>query len=87
MKKTNFIAPPQVSREGTKKTVFANFEELCISMNRNTTHVQQFILAELGVFGSQDGGKRLIIRGRFQPIVRFETNPSNYKQITLLKGV
>lgn len=30
---------PQVAREGTKKTVFTNFMELCKSMNRNHEHV------------------------------------------------
>lgn len=29
----------QVAREGTKKTVFINFMELCKSMNRNHEHV------------------------------------------------
>ena len=33
------LKPPQVAREGTKKTVFANFMELCKSMNRNHEHV------------------------------------------------
>ena len=32
-------AVPQVAREGTKKTVFTNFMELCKSMNRNHEHV------------------------------------------------
>jgi translation initiation factor 2 subunit 2 len=33
------LKPPQVAREGTKKTVFTNFMELCKSMNRNHEHV------------------------------------------------
>lgn len=41
----------QVAREGTKKTVFTNFMELCKSMNRNHEHVQAFLLAELGTSG------------------------------------
>jgi translation initiation factor 2 subunit 2 len=35
-------------------------------MNRRPDHVKQFILAELGAFGSVDGSKRLLIKGRFQ---------------------
>ena len=41
----------QVAREGTKKTVFTNFMELCKSMNRNHEHVQAYLLAELGTSG------------------------------------
>lgn len=61
------LKPPQVAREGTKKTVFANFMDLCRSMNRNPEHVQAFLLAELGTSGSLDGQQRLIVKGRFLP--------------------
>jgi translation initiation factor 2 subunit 2 len=61
------IKPPEVSREGTKKTVFVNFTELCKMMNRNSEHVQQYLLAELGTSGSLDGTNRLVLKGRFQP--------------------
>ncbi|KFM26271.1 Eukaryotic translation initiation factor 2 subunit beta [Auxenochlorella protothecoides] len=61
------LKPPQVAREGTKKTVFTNFMELCKSMNRNHEHVQAFLLAELGTSGSLDGQQRLIVKGRFLP--------------------
>ena len=44
--------PPQVAREGTKKTVFTNFADLCRAMNRPTEHVQAFLLAELGTRGA-----------------------------------
>lgn len=49
------LKPPQVAREGTKKTVFTNFMELCKSMNRNHEHVQAFLLAELGTSGGCRG--------------------------------
>jgi translation initiation factor 2 beta subunit (eIF-2beta)/eIF-5 len=45
-RKVNCVA--QVAREGTKKTVFTNFPELCRSMNRGQEHVMAFLLAELG---------------------------------------
>ena len=44
-----------MAREGTKKTVFTNFMELCKSMNRNHEHVQAYLLAELGTSGA--GGR------------------------------
>ena len=57
----------QVAREGTKKTVFTNFMELCKAMNRQLEHVQLFLLAELGTSGNLDGQSRLIVKGRFLP--------------------
>lgn len=61
------LKPPQVAREGTKKTVFTNFMDLARSMNRNPEHLQQYLLAELGTSGSLDGQQRLVIKGRFLP--------------------
>ena len=56
-----------MAREGTKKTVFTNFMELCKAMNRQLEHVQLFLLAELGTSGNLDGQSRLIVKGRFLP--------------------
>ena len=61
------MKPPQVFREGTKKTVWANFQEICKLMNRQSDHVLSYALAELGTNGSIDGNHRLVIKGRFQP--------------------
>ncbi len=36
-------------------------------MRRNSDHVFQFMMAELGTEGSIDGSKRLVIRGKFAP--------------------
>jgi translation initiation factor 2 subunit 2 len=60
------MRPPQIGREGTKKTVFANFVEICRTMHRVPDHVFQFLLAELGTQGSIDSSDRLILKGRFQ---------------------
>lgn len=38
-------------------------------MRRNSDHVYQFMMAELGTEGSIDGNKRLVIRGKFVPKV------------------
>lgn len=61
------MRPPQVLREGTKKTVFVNFMDLCKTMHRQPEHVMTFLLAELGTSGSLDGQQRLVIKGRFAP--------------------
>ncbi|KAI8824556.1 eukaryotic translation initiation factor 2 beta [Fimicolochytrium jonesii] len=66
-KKRYTIAPPQVLREGTKKTLFANVVDICKRMHRQPDHVIQFLFAELGTTGSIDGAQRLVIKGRFQP--------------------
>lgn len=63
---------PQVVREGTKKTVFWNFADMCKAFNRNIEHVMQFLIFELGTTGSLDGQQRLVVKGRFNPH-NFET--------------
>ena len=62
-KKRYTIAP---QREGSKRTLFANIEDICKKMHRQPEHVIQFLFAELGTSGSVDGSKRLVIKGRFQ---------------------
>ncbi|KAG8388791.1 hypothetical protein BUALT_Bualt02G0161900 [Buddleja alternifolia] len=61
------MRPPQVLREGTKKTVFVNFMDLCKTMHRQPEHVMTFLLAEMGTNGSLDGQQRLVVKGRFAP--------------------
>jgi len=61
------IRPPDVLREGTKKTVWANFQDICDQMHRQTEHVLNYARAELGTSASIDGNQRLVIKGRFQP--------------------
>ncbi|XP_021752190.1 eukaryotic translation initiation factor 2 subunit beta-like isoform X2 [Chenopodium quinoa] len=61
------MRPPQVMREGTKKTVFANFMDLCKMMHRQPDHVMSFLLSELSTSGSLDGQQRLVVKGRFAP--------------------
>lgn len=60
------IAPPQVVKDGNKKTAFANIADICKKMHRQPEHLIQFLFAELGTSGSVDGSQRLVIRGRFQ---------------------
>lgn len=60
------IAPPQLAREGNKKTIFVNVSDICKRMHRPPEHVIQYMFAEMGTTGSVDGSGRLVIRGRFQ---------------------
>ncbi|KAH3765444.1 eukaryotic translation initiation factor 2 subunit beta [Pelomyxa schiedti] len=60
------MKPPQVCKEGTKKTVWMNFAEICQIMHRPPEHVLQYVFAELGTTGSLDGKQQLVIRGRYQ---------------------
>lgn len=57
--------PPQVAREGTKKTTFSNLMDICRRMHRQPEHVLQFLYSELGTTGSIDGQQRLIMKGRY----------------------
>lgn len=60
------IPPPVCQREGSKKTLFANVQDISSVLNRNPEHLIQFLFAELGTSGSIDGEKRLVLRGKFQ---------------------
>lgn len=66
-KKRYTMPPPQLARVGTRKTMWANFPQICQVMHRQQTHVKSFVLAELGTEGSQDGNSRLILKGRYIP--------------------
>ncbi|KAL6275483.1 hypothetical protein ACE6H2_019084 [Prunus campanulata] len=61
------LRPPQVLREGTKKTILANFMDECKTLHRQPDHLMAFLLAELGTSGSLDGQQRLVVKGRFAP--------------------
>ncbi|KAN0094585.1 Domain found in IF2B/IF5 domain containing protein [Tylopilus felleus] len=61
------IAPPQILREGVRRSIFANVADICRRMHRSPDHVIQFLFAEMGTTGSVDGSGRLVIKGRFQP--------------------
>lgn len=59
------IMPAEVSRFGVKKTAFSNFSEICDSLNRDKTHVNDYLIAELGTTTSEDGKGRLLIKGKY----------------------
>ncbi len=67
VRKRHVMPPPQLVRVGTRRTMWANFAQICQLMHRSLDHMMSFLLAELGTEGSIDGNQRLIIKGRFQP--------------------
>jgi translation initiation factor 2 subunit 2 len=66
-RKRHTMPPPQLVRVGTRKTMWANFQQITQLMHRSPEHMMSFLLAELGTEGSIDGNQRLIIKGRYQP--------------------
>ncbi|GAM18819.1 hypothetical protein SAMD00019534_019940 [Acytostelium subglobosum LB1] len=56
---------PTVFRDGSRKTVWANFSEICQILNRKPEHVLSYVFTELGTNGSVDGNHRLVVKGRF----------------------
>ncbi|KAI8607114.1 domain found in IF2B/IF5-domain-containing protein, partial [Chytriomyces sp. MP71] len=65
-KKKYTLVPPQVMKEGTKKSIFANVVDIARRMRREPDHLIQYLFAELGTSGSIDGAQRLVMKGRFQ---------------------
>ncbi|CAM9319899.1 unnamed protein product [Ectocarpus sp. 12 AP-2014] len=61
------LKPPQLMRMGTRKTLWANFQDICQLMKRQPEHVFSFVVAELGTEGSIDGNQRLVLRGKYVP--------------------
>lgn len=83
------IAPPQMLRDGNKKTIFANLADICKRMHRSDEHVIAFLYAELGTSGSVDGSHRLIIKGRYtqkhmENVLRRYIGPSNLQSSRLV---
>merc|ERR1719273_716659 len=56
------MRPPQVVRVGSKKTAFANFNEIAKMLHRQPKHLLLFLFAELGTSGAIDGSNQLIIK-------------------------
>mmetsp|Transcript_10302 Transcript_10302/g.20606 ORF Transcript_10302/g.20606 Transcript_10302/m.20606 type:complete len:193 (-) Transcript_10302:2080-2658(-) len=61
------IQPPKIGREGTKKTVYLNFTDTCMKLNREKEHLLLYISTELGAFASIQNGGGLVLKGRYQP--------------------
>lgn len=59
------IKTPKMLRDGTKKTIFTNFEETWEKLNRDKNHLISFISSELGTFVSLQDGGALVLKGKF----------------------
>jgi translation initiation factor 2 subunit 2 len=57
------VPAARVTHEG-KKTVFANFGEICDRLSREPDAVAKFLLRELGTAGSRSAG-RIMLNGTF----------------------
>jgi translation initiation factor 2 subunit 2 len=58
------VKPPTITRLGTTRSCWSNFKSCCDSLQRESDHVQNFFLSELGATGSIDGDFRLIIKSK-----------------------
>mmetsp|Transcript_16300 Transcript_16300/g.33097 ORF Transcript_16300/g.33097 Transcript_16300/m.33097 type:complete len:355 (-) Transcript_16300:2329-3393(-) len=61
------LRAPQVAKEGSKKTVFLNYGEICKSLHRQPDHLLMYMSAELGTTGNLQAGGSLVIKGNFKP--------------------
>ena len=59
------IAPPLVGPLGSKKCVWANFEEIIRGIERKLEHAQSYVAAELGTEVNLNEKNQLIMKGRF----------------------
>jgi translation initiation factor 2 subunit 2 len=60
------IKSPKMIKDGSKKTIFLNFEETWKKLDREKLHLISFISAEMGTFVSLQDGGALVLKGRFQ---------------------
>lgn len=79
------LEPPNIAREGTKKTVFLNFEKICKKLKREKEHLCFYISTELGTTSSIQDSGALILKGKFQP-KGIENVLSNYVKEYVLCG-
>mmetsp|Transcript_21381 Transcript_21381/g.33447 ORF Transcript_21381/g.33447 Transcript_21381/m.33447 type:complete len:163 (-) Transcript_21381:1797-2285(-) len=56
---------PKVQRDGPKKTIFCNFQEVIKQLRREKNHVLSFLSSELGSFISEQHDGALVMKGKF----------------------
>lgn len=56
------LKPPIIYKQGSKKTIWVNFSDICKAVNRQTEHINAFILMEMCTTGSIDSNGRLILK-------------------------
>jgi translation initiation factor 2 subunit 2 len=61
------ISLPQVGPLGSRKSVWANFEEIINSIERKLEHAQTYVGTELGTEVNLNEKNQLVMKGRFTP--------------------
>ncbi|ABW97967.1 eif2B (nucleomorph) [Hemiselmis andersenii] len=79
------LEPPKLGRDGTKKTIFLNFEKICKKLGREKEHLFFYISTELGTTASIQDSGALVLKGKFQP-KGFENILRNYIKEYVLCG-
>mmetsp|Transcript_21245 Transcript_21245/g.53479 ORF Transcript_21245/g.53479 Transcript_21245/m.53479 type:complete len:190 (+) Transcript_21245:858-1427(+) len=79
------LEPPKIGRDGTKKTLFLNFEKICQKLGREKEHLFFYISTELGTTASIQDSGALVLKGKFQP-KGFENILRNYIKEYVLCG-
>jgi translation initiation factor 2 subunit 2 len=79
------IEPPKIGRDGTKKTIFLNFEKICKKLGREKQHITLYISTELGTTASFQDSGALVLKGKFHP-KGFENILTNYIKEYVLCG-
>ena len=63
--KTTKIKSPKITKIGIQKIIWTNFNDICISLNRDINLVHKFFLNELNSNGFINDKQNLIIKGNF----------------------
>ena len=59
------VLPPNVEKEGSKKSAFVNIAQVAKSCNRSIEQLMEFVFVELGTNGALDQNLRLVVKGKF----------------------
>ena len=68
---------PKICRDGSKKTVWINFRETCLIINRPKEHLMNYVSREFGAICSINAQDILVVRGIYKSN-RFESLVRNY---------
>lgn len=59
------LPPPHVGPLGARKTLWVNFEETALAIERKIDHIQNYFAAELGTEVNLNEKNQLVMKGRF----------------------
>jgi len=64
-RKRQILPTPDISKVGSRRTMWSNFYQTTQILHRSPDHVMAFVLAELGTEGSLDQNNHLVVKGRY----------------------